>query len=247
MSLWKTIHVEFYKFRKTWIWFVLFVSPILAGCSGLVNYYENSDSKKPESWLLLYDQMIIPVHGMLFLPLLTGVIAALICRYEHLQGGWKQYLSQPVKRWQVYLVKFGLAAVAIAMIQLLMLVALLAAGTITGIDQAFPLVEIVKSLLGGWVAAFPLIALQLWVSTAWSSFAAPMAINVICTLPSILISQSATYGPFYPWSQPLLAMLPSEESGGFLFVSVETLFVVIIGSFIVFFVGGLTFFNRRAY
>ncbi|HET7656714.1 MAG TPA: ABC transporter permease, partial [Bacillales bacterium] len=121
------------------------------------------------------------------------------------------------------------------------------AGILNGIDHPFPSEIVFKSLIGGWIATFPLIALQLWVSTAWSSFAAPMAINVICTIPSMLIANSATYGPYYPWAQPLLAMLPNAKSAGILFVSAETFFLVIAGSFVVFFVGGLTFFQKRAY
>ncbi|HET7578989.1 MAG TPA: ABC transporter permease [Bacillales bacterium] len=246
MSFLKTIHAEFYKFRKTFTWTVLFLSPIIAGFAGFFTYSRLSDGHPSKPWMLIYSPMAT-IHGMLFLPLIVGVIVALICRYEHLHGGWKQYLVQPVRRWQVYLVKFGLAAGAIAVIQLLMLFALLAAGILNGIDHPFPLEMVLKSLIGGWIATFPLIALQLWVSTAWSSFAAPMAINVICTIPSMLIANSATYGPYYPWAQPLLAMMPNAKSAGILFVSAETLFLVIAGSFVIFFVGGLTFFQKRAY
>jgi hypothetical protein len=242
----KTIHAEFYKLRRTSIWNLLFLSPIIAGFSGFFTYFRMANEQTSHPWMLIFQSMVI-VHGMLFLPMLTGVIVAMICRYEHLHGGWKQYLTQPVKRWHVYLVKFGLGAGAIAGIQLLMLLALLTAGVLNGVDQAFPSEIVLKSLLGGWIATFPLIALQLAVSTAWSSFAAPMAINVIFTLPSILIAQSATYGPYYPWAQPLLAMIPNVQKGFGLFVSPETLFIVILGGFLVFFASGLALFNKRAY
>lgn len=246
MSLFRTFRAEFYKFRKAKVWPVLLISPLLCG---LIAYstYSSLEQPTPDGWIAVYTYMI-PAHGMLFLPLMAGLIVALICRYEHLHGGWKQYLAQPVRRWEVYVVKFILAAGAIAIIQLLMFLALLGVGTLSGIDASIPMNLIVKGLFGGWLATFPLIALQLWVTTAWSSFAAPMALNVIFTLPSILIANSATYGPYYPWSQPLLAMLlPSGGMSGFTFLSAETLFIVIIGGFLVFFIGGLSFFQKRAY
>lgn len=37
-------------------------------------------------------------YALLFLPLITGVLASAICRYEHQAGGWKQLVSLPVTR-----------------------------------------------------------------------------------------------------------------------------------------------------
>src|SRR5512146_2441710 len=43
-------------------------------------------------------------------PLLAGVYAALLCRTEHANGGWKHTLALPVSRTSVYLAKFVLLA-----------------------------------------------------------------------------------------------------------------------------------------
>jgi hypothetical protein len=103
------------------------------------------------------------------------------------------------------------------------------------------------SVLGGWIACLPLAALQMAVSSAWSSFAAPMALNVVFTFPNILVANSADYGPYYPWVQPLLAMVPrTKESFGAFNVPAETLFLVILGSFVLFLAGGLIYFQRKA-
>lgn len=74
-----------------------------------------------------------------------------------------------------------------------------------------------------------------------------MAVNTIFTLPNILIVNSEKYSPWYPWAQPMLAMVPqSQAEFGALNVSPETLYIVILGSFAAFFLSGFVYFQRKA-
>jgi hypothetical protein len=234
---------EMLKLRKSPIWLLVFVSPLL---SLLVAFGESASSSDYSPWLGSLSIMAM-LHALLFLPLLTGVFAAFVCRYEHVGGGWKQLLALPVSRSSVYIVKFIYVMLLIAVTQLLIVGGLLLVGAIKGFVGPIPWEEIGRSALGGWVACLPLAALQIAVSTAWSSFAAPLAVNVIFTLPNLLIVNSADYGPYYPWAQPILAMIPmgARDFGAFN-VSVETLFIVILGSFVLFFASGLAYFIRKA-
>ncbi len=83
---------------------------------------------------------------------------------------------------------------------------------------------------------------------AWSSFAAPLAFNVVFTVPNILVANSETYAPFYPWVQPFLTMIPKGGEGpwGGFFMSFESLVYAIIGGFILFFASGLIYINKKA-
>lgn len=236
--MWKIFRFELLKLKKSPIWFLVFVSPVLSFLVGLAESESND-------WLVTLATMAF-LHAMLFLPLLTGVFAAFVCRYEHIGGGWKMVLAMPVTRTSVYIVKFLLVLGLLAFTQLLFLAGLLLIGEIKGYAGEIPWEMILKSIWGGWIACMPLAALQMFVSVAWSSFAAPMAVNVMFTLPNILVANSEKYGPFYPWAQPLLAMTPSSnESFGAFNVSMETLFLVIIGSFVLFFTSGCLYFQRK--
>jgi len=232
---------ELLKLRKSPIWWLIFVSPALSTLVAYAEFY-------PEDLLPWHISlsMIAMVHGLLFLPLLTGVFAAFVCRFEHAGGGWKQLLALPVSRSSVFLVKFAMVMGILLVIQLLVCAGLLAVGFFKGFPMPVPWDVITRSLLGSWIACLPLAALQMGVSVAWSNFAAPMALNVIFTLPSILIANSEKYGPYYPWAQPALAMLPREaESFGAFNVPLESLFFVIAGSFVIFFAAGYSYFLRK--
>ncbi|MBB4822996.1 hypothetical protein HNO89_000214 [Sporosarcina luteola] len=235
---------EFYKLRKSSIWLLIFVSPLLSFFIGLLESNEVPQYEGVQ-WVTSLGMMTIG-HAILFLPLLTGVFASFVCRYEHAGGGWKQLLTMPVHRGNIYIAKMLLVALLIGLTQLLFVVALLVIGWIKGFPGDIPWDVIGSSIAGGWLACMPLLALQLFVSVAWSSFAAPLAINVIFTIPNILIINSERFGPYYPWAQPFLLMMPdSSESFGALNTSATTLFIVIIGGFVVFFLAGLFYFKRK--
>ncbi|AJY75764.1 ABC transporter permease [Paenibacillus beijingensis] len=237
------IRSEWLKLRKTVIWMLAAVSPILAAVIGVLDVDRTQDSS---AWVYALSMMSV-LHAMLFLPLLTGVYAALVCRYEHIGGGWKMMLALPVTRSQVFLVKFGFVVLLLAVTQIIFLAALLLIGLALGFAFPIPWAELLRSVAGGLLACLPLAALQLGVSTAWSSFGAPLAVNVIFTLPNLLIVNSEDYAPYYPWAQPMLAMVPGgPDSYGAFNVSAESLFGIILGGFVLFIVSGLLYFSKKA-
>lgn len=240
----KLFRSEFLKLRKSSIWMLIFISPILSLLLGLADLSEIPDVGKYQ-WTATLGMMTVS-HAILFLPLLTGIFSSFICRYEHAGGGWKQLLSLPVTRTNVYIVKIFIVSFLIAATQILFLAGLFFIGWMKGYPADIPWGTISTSVIGGWVACLPLIALQMFVSVAWSSFAAPLAVNVIFTIPNMLIVNSETFGPYYPWAQPFLMMMPnSAENFGALNVSTETLFIVIVGSFVLFIASGLGYFMRK--
>lgn len=236
---------EFYKLRKSKVSLLIFVSPIFAALFG---FFETDSSKIVHGSQWMYKYMIMAAgHGLLFLPLLTGIFSAFICRYEHADGGWKQLLALPVSRSQVYIAKLISVMMLLALTQALVLISLLVIGWIKGVPGDFPWAFVLRSLFNGWLACAPLAALQLAVSISWASFAAPLAVNVIFVIPNILVINSK-YAPFYPWAQPVLSMFGNEKEafGGAINISLFSLIVVVIGSFVAFFAAGLIYFQRKS-
>lgn len=233
------MYTEWIKLKKSKVLQILYISPILATVAGYFTEFTVAGNE----WIDTFYTMIL-VHAVLFLPLLAGLFSAAVCRYEHAEGGWKQLLTLPVNRTRVYSAKLIVVCVFIALTQMLLLVGLFLVGILHGFTDPFPVREVLIRLLMGWLGTLPLISLQLWVSTAWSSFAAPVALNVILTLPNMLIANSDKYGPWYPWAQPFLGMIIDSGSG--ITFSIETLIFVIIGGFVIFTIGGISYFQQKA-
>ncbi|GIO32386.1 hypothetical protein J2TS6_35270 [Paenibacillus albilobatus] len=240
----KVMSSERLKMSRSFIVLLLLLSPAIAVLVGLLSNIEGAD----RPWLVLLGTMGM-LHALLFLPILSGIFAAFICRYEHSGGGWKQLLVLPVTRTGVFFAKYSVVIAMLAFMQILFLGAMLLVGSIKGIDAPVEWGIIGRCLLGGWVACLPLAALQLAVSLMWSSFAAPLALNVVFTIPNMLVVNSAQYGPYYPWAQPFLATIPGQamEGGGFgaMNLPFENLMITVLGSFVVFLIFGWTYFRLK--
>lgn len=238
---------EWLKFRRTNMLPIIFAGPFIAIANGLLMDYEGMGATGSgfNIWYLAVIMMNL-TYGLLLLPLITGVLAGSVTRYEHQAGGWKQLLALPVTRGNVFIVKFIFIVLLVFFIQLLYLGAIYLVGTMKGFSDPFPIDIIWKSIIGGWIATFPIVALQLWLSIAFKSFAAPFAVNVIFTLPTILAANSEKFGPYYPWAQPFLMMNIGGDTGEVFFVPWEQVMSIVGGSFIVFFLVGYIYFQRKA-
>ncbi|QLG37199.1 MULTISPECIES: ABC transporter permease [unclassified Paenibacillus] len=226
------------KMGKSPVWLLILLSPLIALLIGLL-------STPSGQWSVLMGSMVF-LHGLLLLPILTGVFTSFVCRFEHAGGGWKQMLVLPLTRTGVYAGKLTIVILLLAGTQLLLLGSILLAGTIQGMTGPIPWGFLTGKLLLGLFACVPLAALQMFVSLIWSSFAAPLALNFALTVPNILIVNSATFGPYYPWAQPMILMTPIEGGGfGAYNVPLGTMLAVVGGSAILFILIGVLYFRKK--
>ncbi|WP_164491817.1 ABC transporter permease [Staphylospora marina] len=235
----RVLIAEWMKARRGLILGLALVGPLIS--AGMAS---GGPDVHPEwsPWLASYF-FAVSSYASLWLPLISGVIAAVLCRTEHAGGGWKQLLALPVSRSHVYGAKYLLLILAVALMQLLFGAAVLLSGWIAGHPGPIPWDTYLKTTAAGWVAMLPLTALQLWAAWRWRNFGAAIAVNAVFTVPSILVANSATLGPWYPWSQPFLAMIPSGQT--WFSVSPATFYVVILAGFVLFFGGGWARFVSR--
>ncbi|OMF32628.1 hypothetical protein BK133_14065 [Paenibacillus sp. FSL H8-0548] len=242
----RLIASERLKLSKSFIWILVLLSPLVSLAIGIFLSLESFGAASPaEEYSILVSSMAA-FHAMLFLPILTGILSAFVCRYEHTGGGWKQLLTLPVSRTSLYLAKFSVVAILLAVTQLLFLGAVVVSAAYQGIDGGVPWRTLLIGVGSGWLACLPLAALQLLVSVSWSSFAAPLVINVMLTIPNMLIVNSERFGPYYPWAQPMLAMLSfGDETFGAFALPLENLLITVMGSFILFLAIGLLYFKRK--
>ncbi|WP_339168268.1 ABC transporter permease [Paenibacillus sp. FSL R5-0341] len=234
----RILSAERLKMGKSPIWLLILLSPLIALLIGLL-------STPSGNWQVLMGTMVF-LHGLLLLPMLTGVFTSFICRFEHAGGGWKQMLVLPLTRSGVYAGKLTIVLMLLAGTQALLLMSILLAGLIHVITGPVPWGFLVSKLLLGLLACVPLAALQMFVSLVWSSFAAPLALNFALTVPNILIVNSATFGPYYPWAQPMILMTPMDGGGfGAYNVPLMTMLAVVGGSAVIFIGIGMMYFAKK--
>lgn len=109
-------------------WLLILLSPLVSLPIGALS---DMQEDRVITWQVLLSTMSA-VHALLFLPVLSGLFAALICRNEHSDGGWKQLLALPVTRTSVYFAKFVLIIALLGAVQLLFLAGVLGVGWYRG-------------------------------------------------------------------------------------------------------------------
>lgn len=225
------------------IWLAIVTVPLFLTVIGVENYITNIDLFEEIGrigWLGAWTQVEF-LYGTVLYPLLSSVYLAILCRFEHANGGWKQLLSYPIPKAYIYLSKMIWGWLLVGITNTVMFLYFLILGKTMGVTGTFPYLEFLGLFLNGWVAILPLMALQTWLATQWKNFALPIALNFAFIIPNIFVT-SSKYGTYYPWSQPAYAMTP-ENQLGFTQSNQEFYLAVIVG-FLLFSLAGIWNFMR---
>ena len=237
------LYVERLKLKRSKVWLLYFMGPLLGVFLAYINFFKNYDlfmQPGDNEWIEVWTQVAL-FMGPFVLPIMVGIYAALVCRSEHIGGGWKQLLALPIKHSKIFLGKFLTVVKMVVITMLILLIFFIGFGYIKGVGGSLPIFTILGFMIRGILACLPLILLQLIISIRAKTFGIPLAVSIVFTLPAIIVA-STPLGQIYPWTQPMLAMSPEDESpiqSYFLF------YTLVIGTFMVLFIYGLRSFIKR--
>lgn len=237
------LYVERLKLKRSKLWLLYFIGPLLGVFLAYINFFKNYDlfmQPGDNEWLEAWTQVAL-FMGPFVLPIMVGIYAALVCRSEHIGGGWKQLLALPITHSEIFLGKFLTVVKMVIVTMLILFIFFLGFGYVKGLEGSPPIFTIVGFVIRGILACLPLILLQLIISIRAKTFGIPLAVSIVFTLPAIIVA-STPLGQIYPWTQPMLAMSPEDESpiqSYFLF------YTLVIGTFIVLLIYGLRSFIKR--
>lgn len=235
--------VEKLKLKRSKIWLLYIIGPLIGVALAYTNFFNNYDlfmQPGDNKWIEAWTQVAI-FMGPFVLPIMVGVYAAFVCRSEHVGGGWKQLLALPVDRSRIFLGKFLMVSIMVAITLIVVFTLFLLVGFLKGLGSNLPLITIIGFIIRGFLACLPLILVQLIVSIRAKTFGIPLAISIVFTLPAIIVA-STPLGQIYPWTQPMLAMSPGDESP---IESYTVFYTILIGTFIVLMFYGIRSFKKR--
>jgi len=203
---------EWLKLRRQFIWMIILFVPFIGVCLGTFSFTASYDLLVDggNEWYAFWTQITF-FYGLFIYPILSGIFAAIICRNEHLHGGWKHQLSLPLSRTKVFLAKLFLVYSLLFLTQLILLLTALAVGLQVTAQTNPPLLFLIGAVTAGWVASFPLTIIQLWISINIRSFVVPLGINLFFVFGS-LAAMVMGIEKLYPWAHPSIAMASPEEA-----------------------------------
>ncbi|MBS4538930.1 ABC transporter permease [Clostridium sp. D2Q-11] len=206
--MFNNLKIEFMKIKRSNIFLVATFFPILAVIQGFSFAKNIKGQEEIDLWGALFSGSTL-MYGMLILPIFITIIFAIITRIEHSNNGWKQLLSLPIRREDVYISKLILGCIAVLYNLVVFLIGILISGIILGGKGSIPLDIIVLRPLLAFISSLPIIAIQFYISFKFKNVGVPLGVGAIFTLPTILIANSTKYWIFYPWTYPVLTMMPN--------------------------------------
>ena len=168
------VAAEAIKLKRSSVWAVTVLLPLLAVVSGSVNFRMNREAFL-QGWVSLTSQMTL-FYAMMFCSLGVALLASTVWRVEHRGTSWNAMRTTPHTATAVALAKTLVLFAPLLVMQVILVVLAWISGTfIMGLGPAMPMSFTVSALLGV-LAAAPLIAVQSLLSMLMRSFAAPVAV-----------------------------------------------------------------------
>lgn len=197
--------VEAYKLRRSLALLLAAVAPMLIA---VFMFFNMLRFKKAMPWDMPL-QSSAAIWAFFMLPMTVTALTALVASTEHGPRTWDHLRALPLPRWHLYAAKATcVLAVVVAMsIALALLTPLSAAlaGWIkpsiepTGTPDFFAYVTLLGRI---FLAAWLLVAVQLWIALRYASFVPALAVGIGGTFFAV-VATSAKIGALLPWQIPV--------------------------------------------
>lgn len=230
----KLITADFLKIKRKGLWFLTFLGPFGVVALQMVNYgfrkdYLLEQSENDWNFYLLNINAFTSLALVLGIAILTSFMASI----ENETNAWKQMITLPVSKMNVYLSKFTVLASLLFISSCLLMVFTFGYGLFLNFEEQVPYFALFQFSFYPYLASLPVLALQLWIATVSQNQAVPITTGVL----SVLLTYNAPALPNWAiWKWPDLM---SEGKDFMLFVMLG------IGAGALIYLIGMLDFTRR--
>ena len=199
------IAVEAIKLRRSLALLLVVVAPALIAVFIFSNLLRNEHAMP---WATVL-QTSAAIWAFFMLPMSVTALTTLVAHTEHGPRAWDTLRALPVPRWHLYAAKaVGVLALVLMMSLLLAAMTFVAVSAAAWIKPAIvptgsPDVVAYLALLGRiFLAAWLLVAVQLWIALRFASFVPALAVGIGGTFFAV-VATSAEVGVALPWQIPI--------------------------------------------
>lgn len=190
------LKAEQLKLKRSPIWIIFFIVPIIPALLGTVNYLANLELLKSE-WESLWTQHTL-FTCYFFLPIVVSTYCSYLMYLEYTNRNWNKVLTLPISRAMIFTSKVLMAAIMIFFSELWIALLFIISGLCVGLTNP-PLFDIFRMCLFGMLGGTVMAALQLMLSLFIKNFAPPIAIGFVGGLSGFVFT-SKGYGHIWPYS-----------------------------------------------
>lgn len=222
----KLLAADFLKIKRKGLWFLTCLGPFGVVALQMVNYGVRKDyllRQSEDDWAYYLSN----VSGFTPLALVLGIaiLTSLISSIEDETSAWKQWMTLPVSKFSVYLSKFTVLSFLLLLSSFLLMVFTFAYGVFLGLGEDIPYLKLFQYSFYPYFAAFPILALQLWIATVSHNQGIAMTTAVL----GVIFTYSAYYLPDWmiwkwpslmnDWNEPIMNVLLGIGAGVLLYIA----------------------------
>ena len=180
------LRAELLKLRRSHLWLIAIVLPLLAVITGSINYFSNPGALT-HGWDSLFSQVLL-FYGMFYLSIGVAVIVAAAWRMEHQGSNYTMLRTNTRRAVSLIAAKTTAVSILILFMQLILVVGTFVVGVTFASHNGAPPLKYLVLVLISIVAAVPLVLLQSVLSMYLKSFAAPIAWSFLGLIIGIAFS-----------------------------------------------------------
>ena len=195
------IVAELTKLRRSALWVVAVVLPVLAVIAGTINYAANQGVLST-GWESYWSQVVL-FYCLFFMSMGVAVLASAAWRMEHPGHNWNLLMATPARPGAIVGAKITSLTIVVTAMQLVLLTLVTGIGTFVLDLEGAPPWEYAVIALFGVVAALPVVAAQSLLSMSFRSFTAPVALGLLgCAIGTGLLysGQGGVVSHLFPHS-----------------------------------------------
>lgn len=181
---------ELLKLKRSSLWLVAGVLPLLAVITGSVNFYGNQ-AVLTSGFDSLSSQVTI-FYSLLFFSIGIACLASAAWRMEHKGTNWNLLLTTNDQILRLVLAKTGAILLGVLGMQVVLVTLTYVSGAfILGATGDLPITFLIVALFATFTA-LPLITVQSLLSMLFKSFGAPVALCLVGCIPAIGLAMNAS-------------------------------------------------------
>jgi ABC-2 type transport system permease protein len=197
--------VEAYKLRRSLALLLAAVAPLLIAVFMFFNLLR-FDKASPWNMPL---QSSAAIWAFFMLPMTVTALTALVANTEHGPRAWDHLRALPLPRWHLYAAKAACVLGVVVVISLALAVLAPLSAVLAGLFKpsvaptGTPDFIAYLMLLGRiFLAAWLLVAVQLWIALRYASFVPALAVGIGGTFFTV-VATAAKIGAVLPWQIPV--------------------------------------------
>ena len=243
MTLGRVLMMELMKLKRSYVWLLMVVAPLLMVTFGTYNFVCYQDiflRGNAVPWEKLLGQ-IVTFYGLLLLPLSIAVMAIWLARIEHSENNWKYLFTMPVNLKSIYISKTIIHIGLVGLSLVIFYIGTVGAAIVVDVGN-IPYGTMAVNVLICWITCLPILALQMILSIKFSNIGIPIGVSLAASIISVVITNTV-YGKYYFWSLPSLTLIPNSEGLRNLTISYSLTLSLIAFGFIM--IIGYWFFRKQ--